>query len=295
MESKKSTDKWFPIILTDDSDFKTPKLSIATGAIIVNYSYEGASSLSGYYPGASQWTEAGSGVYWLQMGADEFVNEGKYQVDVHATGSLNYNFPVEIRDHTLAELIDFVNTVSGNLDTVDTVVDSVLVDTGTTLDTKIDNTINYLTTVSGNIDNIDTELNLVSVSGYAQTALDSMSGQMAGALTQYDPPTRAELTTDKTSITTAITQLSGVVQTENDNTQSYLNTVSGLITTMKTYTDRLPDSTIDGKTHEEVLEILLAYSQGKIERTNDTYVYKKQDNTTTLFTLTSASATRTRS
>ncbi len=58
--------------------------------------------------------------------------------------------------------------------------------------------------------------------------------------------------------------------------------------------DAIFGKVIDTKTFEEISEILLAYSTGKIERTGSTYVYKKQDNTTTLFTLVSSPTDRTR-
>lgn len=54
-------------------------------------------------------------------------------------------------------------------------------------------------------------------------------------------------------------------------------------------------NTVDTKTFAEIQEILLAYATGKIERSGSDYVYKKQDNTTTLFTLTSSPTDRTRS
>jgi hypothetical protein len=54
-------------------------------------------------------------------------------------------------------------------------------------------------------------------------------------------------------------------------------------------------NTIDTKTFAQISEIMLAYSTGKIEKSGADYLYKKQDNTTTLFTLTASPTDRTRS
>jgi len=54
-------------------------------------------------------------------------------------------------------------------------------------------------------------------------------------------------------------------------------------------------TTIDTKTFEEILEILLAMATGKVNRTNEVFKYYKQDNTTELYTLTSTTTARTRS
>lgn len=53
-------------------------------------------------------------------------------------------------------------------------------------------------------------------------------------------------------------------------------------------------TSIDGKTFEEILEILLSMAQGKITRTGAVFTFYKQDNTTALFTLESERSQRTR-
>lgn len=52
--------------------------------------------------------------------------------------------------------------------------------------------------------------------------------------------------------------------------------------------------TIDNKTVEEVLEILLAYSSGRITKDGDIYTYLKQNNTDTLFQLSASNDERVR-
>lgn len=297
MEGKLNNNSWFPIILMDNISGKMPKLGLTTGDITTNYSYQGDTSLSTYYPSDAQFKSTGSGIYWLQMGSSEFTNEGVYQVSVYGTGCLTYNFPVECRAYTLSNIYDFILTMSGNINitnnTLNTVsgdinslnnlsaseIASEVITSGNVegwnlySDATLANQtsiINYINTISGNIDNIDSELDLVTVSGITPEALTQIvnSGNTAGW----------ENTADLTTLTNTINTISGNISTLNDIS------VSDIL-----------NGTIDGITTSGILEILLAYSQGKIERSDNTYVYKKQDNSTTLFTLTVGSTERTRS
>jgi hypothetical protein len=54
------------------------------------------------------------------------------------------------------------------------------------------------------------------------------------------------------------------------------------------------NATVDTKTIEQILEILLAMAQGKISRTNNKFTYYKQNNSTELYTLESERSERTR-
>lgn len=110
-EGKLGTDKWFPVILLDDTDFKTPETGKAYDDVTVKYHTEGASSQSTYTVGSGNWSEAGAGEYWLQMGGEEFTAEAKYQVEIACSGCLTHRFVVEVRDKTIAELIDNVDTL----------------------------------------------------------------------------------------------------------------------------------------------------------------------------------------
>lgn len=51
--------------------------------------------------------------------------------------------------------------------------------------------------------------------------------------------------------------------------------------------------TVDTKTVNQILEILLAYINGKITVSGNNYIYYKQDGTTELFTITAAESERT--
>lgn len=111
MEAKKNTDKWFPVVLVDDTDFKTAETGKAYSDVTVKYSYEAATSLTTYTLTTDDWKETGEGKYWIRIGASEFTSEGKYEVSATASGCLTFNFAVEVRDKTLAELIDDVGTL----------------------------------------------------------------------------------------------------------------------------------------------------------------------------------------
>ncbi len=112
LEGKKDTDKWFPIVLIDDGDFKTAETGKAFGDVTCKYSFEAATGLSTHTVTTNEWTEAGEGKYWLKIGASEFTSEGKYEVSLACAGCLTFNFPVEVRDKTLAESMDDIDTIT---------------------------------------------------------------------------------------------------------------------------------------------------------------------------------------
>ena len=103
LEGKKDTDKWFPVILTDDTDFKTAETGKAFGDVTCKYSYEAAVALTAYNVTADDWKEAGEGKYWLRIGASEFTSIGKYEVSVMVVGCLVFNFAVEVKTKTETE------------------------------------------------------------------------------------------------------------------------------------------------------------------------------------------------
>ena len=105
-EGKKNADKWFPVRLVDSVNLNTPETGIAFGSVVCKYGYEGAIAESVYAVTTNDWKEQGDGNYWLQIGVSEFTGEGKYILKVEATGCADYNFVVEARDMTIAELMD---------------------------------------------------------------------------------------------------------------------------------------------------------------------------------------------
>jgi len=109
-EGKKDTDKWFPVQLVNSLNLHTPETGVAFGDVTCKYGYEAATSETTYTVTANEWKEQGDGNYWLKIGASEFTSEGKYIVKVEAAVAADYNFVVEVRDKTIAELIDLFTT-----------------------------------------------------------------------------------------------------------------------------------------------------------------------------------------
>lgn len=107
-EGKLDTDRWYPVILLDDTDFKTGETGKVVGDLTVEYRRLGdAASWQTYSPAAGNWNELGDGEYALQMGAGEFTTAkgvGIYQVHVQCTGCLTYRFSVEVRTNLIEAL-----------------------------------------------------------------------------------------------------------------------------------------------------------------------------------------------
>ena len=108
-----------------------------------------------------------------------------------------------IKSDTAAILIDTGTTLDGKLDTIDGIVDDILVDTGTTLDGKID-------TIDGNVDSILTDTNEIqgklpsksylmgsadADGGFDTEAKADINTEADTALSDYDPPTKTEMDT----------------------------------------------------------------------------------------------------
>ncbi len=107
-EGKKNTDRWFPVRMTDSVDLVTAETAITSGTTAITYGFEAATGGTVYADAAADWKEQGLGNYWLRMGAGEFASEGKYLVNVAATGCATYTFCVEVGDKNLADIGDDV-------------------------------------------------------------------------------------------------------------------------------------------------------------------------------------------
>ncbi len=129
-EAKTGADRWFPVYLVDATDGCTAETGIAHGSLSVKYSPEGASSLSGYTPGADNWREAGEGKYWLRIGSEEFADEQQYAVSVTATGCRTDEFSVDAHDLLFGELVDDIGDMAYDLDDIiyDVEIGGVVVD-----------------------------------------------------------------------------------------------------------------------------------------------------------------------
>lgn len=116
-------------------------------------------------------------------------------------------------------------------------------------------------------------------------------------------------TASSATVSANIVQMNGVSVTSADfqNTQAEISAAcvlgiedkfsfSGDYVNVNTsaIADRIMATSVDTKTVEEILEILLSFTSGKIVRTNSSYLYYKQDNSTSLFTLSGSSDGRSR-
>ncbi|MDD5651336.1 MAG: hypothetical protein PHF86_13135 [Candidatus Nanoarchaeia archaeon] len=236
MEGKKNTDKWFPVVLLDDTDGKTPELTITYSDIVCDYCYEAAASISVYSVTSADWKESGIGLYWLNIGAGEFTNNGKYEVSVSAAVARTYRFWVEVVNKTSVEVSDDILDVSASVDNVQVTVNQISADTD-------------------DISELSTTLELAYVS--------------AGIIDQGNEYWAASAASS--------------ASTTDISNGSITNIVNAILS-----------ATIDTKTYEEVMEILLAMASGKIVRTANRFQYMKQDGSTALFTLESSSSERTR-
>lgn len=201
-EGKVSTDKWFPMLLVDGSNVgQTAK---GTGDITVKYSYEAATSLTTYSPGASDWKEAGEGVYWLQIGASEFTSAGKYKLLVACAGCVTYRQDIEVKSYTENEVGVYINYMYGRVGTPSDLgsgatlsFNAVDIDTLlNTVDGKVDTAIIDIGTANVSINNVYSRVgapvDLGDGTPPTVTVVDmltSMAGKTAGAASfnrEYD-------------------------------------------------------------------------------------------------------------
>jgi phage baseplate assembly protein W/3'-phosphoadenosine 5'-phosphosulfate sulfotransferase (PAPS reductase)/FAD synthetase len=129
----------------------------------------------------------------------QVVEEAIY--DAIYGGSANLITKVDAIDTVVdAILVDTGTTIPATIATVDTVVDAILVDTGTTLDGKI----NTIDTV---VDSILVDTAVIGAAGAGLTGVPwnaawdaEVQSECADALTAYDPPTKTELDSAFTEI-----------------------------------------------------------------------------------------------
>jgi len=115
---KKGFDKWFPVLLLDDADMKTPETGKVYGDVTVKYEYEAATSQTTYTVTTDDWKEAGNGEYWLRIGQGEFSLAGKYFVSVACSGCLTYRFAVEATTRYIEDAFTQIYANGSDISTV---------------------------------------------------------------------------------------------------------------------------------------------------------------------------------
>lgn len=99
-----STDSWFPVVLLDDDDGKTPETGKAFGDMTIKYSGEADTSLTTYTIATDDWKESGEGMYWLRMGDSEWSALETYEVSVACTGCRTFRFAVSVQSRQPGEI-----------------------------------------------------------------------------------------------------------------------------------------------------------------------------------------------
>jgi len=160
---KQSTNPQYVLIgpFLDDTDGKTAETGLSIGVSDIRLGKAGGNIVAKNSGGA---THDELGFYQITLDATDTATVGELLIAVHKSGALpvfKYCYVLEeaIYDAMFAASADLITKV----DAIDTVVDSILVDTGTTLDGKID-TIDGIvdailvdtgTTLDGKINTID--------------------------------------------------------------------------------------------------------------------------------------------
>ena len=198
-------------------------------------------------------------------------------LDVTATGAAgidwgnieNKTTPNDL-SATDIQLCDTVTTLTGHIvqtgDTyalangatgfsaINTDVEAILGDTGTTLPATLTTIEGKVDTVDGIVDNILVDTAVVGALGAGLTAIPwnsawdaEVQSECTDALNAYDPPTRAELTTDTNSVITQVNANETKIDTIDGIVDSILEdtgtTIPGTITTMQgNVTDILADT-----------------------------------------------------
>ncbi len=179
--------------------------------------------------------------------------------EVAAIKAKTDNLPLDPADQSAVEaaITAAHATTNGKIDTVDGIVDGILVDTGTTLPAT-------LTAIEGKIDTIDTvsdsltsELAKVPKSDgvvtWNLTALASIQQEATDALNAYDPPTKTEMDAGldviptvaeiRTEMEKAGTHLTLILEDTGTTLPGTLSTISGYVDTevaaIKAKTDQL--------------------------------------------------------
>jgi len=241
-EAKKSTDNWFPIRLVDSTDLYSPEPSKAFGDITCKYGFEAATSESTYSVTTNDWKEQGDGNYWLRIGASEFTSEGKYIVKIECSGCHDYNFVVEVRDKTIAELMDDVLTVDTVVDAIKAITDN-LPNSGA---------LNDLATLAARL--------TAARAGYLNKL--NVSGTLAHSDAAATYKATGFSTHDAAAVVTALFAKTGITA---GGTASF----------------------------EDLVKAFYALARGKVSKSGDAYTFYDDDDTTALFTLTIAAASRT--
>jgi len=183
----------------DETDGKTAETGLTISQADVRLSKGGGNFAQKNESSASLHDEIG--YYIVVLNATDTATVGELLIAVHESGALPVFKTFQVVEEAIYDAIyggsaDLITKV----DAIDTVVDAILVDTGTTLDTKI----NTIDTV---VDSILVDTAVIGSAGAGLTAVPwnaawdaEVQSEVADGLAAYDPPTKAELDSAFTEI-----------------------------------------------------------------------------------------------
>lgn len=218
---KASTDEKFPVVLLDDTDGKAGETSKTYSDTTIGYSCNGDNSWTSYTDDADTFKEVGNGVYWLTMGASEFTSVGqRCIIRVSVSGALDYRFDISVQTSAPDEIVQAIN--------------SILVDTGTTLDTAISNLDSKTTTIDGVVDSIleDTGTSLPATLATANSKTDVIDGIVDSILED----TGTDIPASLAATDSAIAVIDGIADAILEDTGT---TIPGTLATINTVADEI--------------------------------------------------------
>jgi len=301
-DGKINTDRWFPVACYDGS--MDPVSGVIYTRLLTRYANEASTSLTTYSPDAADWRDLGSGQYRLQMGASEFTESGLYSILIRDLNGVfkDFNFVVNVGAIYEYDMKHFLNAIYSKLPT-------------------------------GNISDFENSTDEVIVGSISTSAQATISGNVDSALTGYDAPTVLDLLTTESALTDLLNEkpnintiiasgnaegwndiadvsnlalqstlisVSGDISSLNDISVSDIVTAGdsagwGAVTDPTEFVTELLSTEIDGVNISGINEKLLALGTGRIEKSGESYIYYKQDNTTISHTLTASGNFRVRS
>ena len=176
----------------DDTDGKTAETGLTISQADIRLSKNGGNFAQKNENSASSHDEIG--YYIVVLDTTDTNTCGELLVACHESGALPvfktfYVLEEAIYDSLFASSADLITKV----DAIDTVVDAILVDTGTTLDGKIN-------TIDGIVDAILVDTAEIGSAGAGLTAVPwnsswdaEVQSECTDALNAYDPPTKTEM------------------------------------------------------------------------------------------------------
>lgn len=121
-EGVKSQDGYVRVFLASDGTTGIAGVTPITGKLVaditVYYWVAGATSQTAYSPIAGDWKESGQGWYDLNIGASEWTTEARYGYSVACAGADTWFDDVQVRDLTMADLMNLVGYLTSLTGTV---------------------------------------------------------------------------------------------------------------------------------------------------------------------------------